>query len=167
MSKVLWVFDIDMTLADGTRRHAKAGPEPDRKRDMDAHNEWIRTVMTNTVEDPPVPELMVMARRMISDNVFTPTILVTARNNNLRMETVDWLKRVAQIGIMPPLHMRGSTDYRRSGDIKREVIKQAAANCEATSVVVVDDDERDELPQICREEGWLFLKAYINKGPKR
>lgn len=164
MSKQLWVFDIDMTIADGTRRHANAGPEPDRKRDVDAHQAWVRTVMTNTELDQPVPELMLMLRRMVADNKYTPTILVTARNNNLREETTWWLKNVAQIGIMPPLYMRGSTDFRKAGDIKREIIKQAAANCEATSVIVVDDDERNELPSICAEEGWVFLKAFINKG---
>src|ERR1019366_7090948 len=114
-SRFLFAFDIDQCIADGTLRHQKAGPEPDRNTDVKAHDIWVRTVMSNTETDRAVPEMMLLLRKLIADNVYTPVILVTSRNTLLRHETIDWLKRVAQIGIMPPLMMRGATDKRKAG----------------------------------------------------
>ena len=156
--QTLWVFDLDNTLSDGMRRFKAAGQEPNRDTQRDQYDVWLKKVMTNIHEDGPVSPMMLMFHRLYTD-AFTPTIILTARNEQHRDETNEWLKR--HFKIMPHLFMRPKSNFWPSGRLKESLIKDLLVRFECKDAVVVDDDPLEDLKPLCSKNGWLFLKVCL------
>lgn len=150
----LFVFDIDMTLANGARRKRYAGAEPNREKDPAAYNIWRDKINQNLDADEPVPGMVEMVRAM--EESGNSVVYVTARGSNLRSETREWLKRHGFPDCM--LWMRAETDLRPSAKFKEHIISKLRTS-EHEATVVVDDDERGELEEVCKRRGWTFLRA--------
>ena len=159
MSKILYIYDFDNVLSNGLAREHRAGPEPDRKRELARYHEWLDVVMKDFELDKQVPELMLLLRRTAYDS-FTPSFIVTARNEEHRKATEAWLKRY--FNPMPRLIMRPRLNEERSADLKEKIIKDLVEKTGATNVCVIDDDQRSEIQEVCKQNNWTFLKAFIS-----
>jgi hypothetical protein len=148
---MLVVIDIDGTIADGTRRFAYAGPEPDRERDVAAYEAWKTKVNAGIEHDSPVPGMKEFVCAVADQAVY-----MTARGSSLRAPTREWLRHNGFPDLL--IIMRAEEDYRPSAKYKEWAIERLLT-AEHESVVVCDDDERGELQAVCARRGWTFLKA--------
>lgn len=162
MSKLLYVFDLDNTLSNGTKRAKLAGAEPNRKTEREAYDVWLSKVMTDFHQDPHIPELMLLVHRLYTD-AYTPAVILTARNEEHREETQEWLNRFFKVP--PMLLMRPRHNVQPSGLLKEGIIKDLKARHDASHVTVIDDDERGDLQEVCKKNGWLFLKVCLPEAP--
>lgn len=159
-SRQLFIFDLDNCLSNGMRREKLAGPEPDRKREKEQHDAWLNVVMQNFEADKAVPELALLLRRLYLD-AYTPSFIVTARNEEHRDATERWLKRL--FNPMPILIMRPRFNVAPSALWKESIIRELIGRTGGSNVCVIDDDTRNELAPICSKNGWVFLKAILPK----
>jgi len=159
-NNILWVFDVDGVLCDNTKAAVAAGPEPDRARDKEQYSRWLETVMKDFDKHPPVGPIFLLLRRLYLD-AYTPAVLLTARNEEHREKTMEWLKRQFPSSPLPRLLMRPKDNLWKSARLKEEMIKDLVGVYEAGSVVVIDDDERDELREVCQRNGWIFMKPFL------
>jgi FMN phosphatase YigB (HAD superfamily) len=156
----LFVFDIDGTLADATRRFAKAGHEPSRG-DKAAYLRWLDEVQN---KDALLEDAQVRGMRDLVQGAskMGQIVYVTSREEKYRGVTLLWLHRN---GFPSPhlLYMRGADDWRSSGDLKEAIIKVLAIPYErgswGTGVIIVDDDPRGDVQEMAHRNGWTFLKA--------
>jgi hypothetical protein len=151
---MLVVFDIDMTIANGTRRALAAGPEPDRAKDPARYEAWKNAINAGVEHDMPIPGMLELVTAMADYNA----VYLTARGSDLRSQTRDWLKANGFPDLM--LFMRAQSDFRSSAKFKEYVIQKLIV-AEHESVIVVDDDERGELAKVCKLRGWTMLKAGV------
>jgi hypothetical protein len=152
----LFVLDIDGTLADATRRMQKAGPEPKREGNLDAYNEWLSKVQNHIslMNDKPVDGMVCFANAL---HKYGPTIYLTAREETYRETTRYWLDLHGFP--MADLVMRPPGNLEESGPLKEKIIRMALPTYNCTAAVVVDDDGRGDIEQVCKKNGWAFLKA--------
>lgn len=162
-SRVLYVWDIDGCLADNTKAAKLAGPEPDRTKEPEAYRAWVKVVMKDFEQFPPVPPLFILLRRLYTDS-YTPCVVLTARNEQHRPLTEEWLKKQFPSTWMPRLIMRPKENRWPSAKLKESIIKDLVVQYQATDVVWVDDDERAEMQPIASANGWVFLKTFLPKG---
>lgn len=158
----LCIVDIDDCITDGTRRAERAGPEPDRYLNPGGYEEWRNIINEGLEDDAPI----VAMRNLVTAVAAAPAtrlVYLTARGEELQQITRLWLIYHR----FPPgmLEMRTENDWRKSADYKAGTIEKLKREFKDTdSVLVIDDDKRDELRPICAQRGWMFLKAYIPEG---
>ena len=115
MTKPVYIFDIDGTLADITHRlhyikgkHVPGGPKPD----WDAFHDAMK-------HDAPICSVIKTAQ-MVGQH--SDVILTTGRREEWRQETQEWMERhnvpVAE------LHMRQPGDFRPDYIVKREAYEK-------------------------------------------
>lgn len=152
---MLCVIDIDDCISDGRRRAQLAGAEPNRQLDVAAYSRWCSTINRGIEHDVPVAGMCTFVQALAS-SAYAQVIYVTARGEDLRGLTEDWLKLHGFPRIQ--LFMRPRGDVRTSAAYKESVIsKQATADHEP--VIVVDDDVAGAMAHVCRRRGWTLLKA--------
>lgn len=156
MSKTLFVFDIDGTVADARARFAAAGKEPPRKNNV-AHTEWLSRVQdkNSLLEDKAVPGMLTLLWAVQSWGASA--IYLTAREEQWREVTEKWLKQ-REINFFP-IYMRPDGNQQTYAEFKRGVIATISAQQKNSAVVVLDDDPLGELQKVCKAQGWTFLKA--------
>jgi phosphoglycolate phosphatase-like HAD superfamily hydrolase len=112
---LIWVFDIDGTLADCTHRlhFIKADP-PD----------W-RAFFASVAQDAPIPHMVELVRALIRD-LHGPGIgFVSGRSDECRSATTKWLVDNISVAILgTPLYMRRAGDYRDDEVVKVELLEQ-------------------------------------------
>jgi hypothetical protein len=147
----IFVLDIDGTIADGRRRFIAAGQEPDREKEPEAYERWKAAVNAGIEHDVPVPGMLDFVRAVADQAVY-----MTARGSSLRAPTREWLKRHGFPDLL--VIMRAEEDYRPSAKFKEWAIERLLTS-DHEHVVVVDDDQRGELRDVCKRRGWTFLLA--------
>jgi phosphoglycolate phosphatase-like HAD superfamily hydrolase len=152
MNKTLYIFDIDGTLADCSRRYKKAGKEPSRKH-KPTYDSWVARVQNarTLMSDKPVPGMIDFVKSV------TFRRYVTGREQKWSTYTHNWLyKNNFPLG---PVNHRSNGDYRSNAQYKEEVIQRLVRLHRYTSVVVVDDDPKGDIEKMCKKNGYTFLKA--------
>jgi phosphatidate phosphatase APP1 len=153
----LYVIDIDGTIANASRRFAKAGAEPSRH-DRAVYDAWVRAVQDerSLLEDEPVPGMIGFVRALISE-YYNKVVYVTSREEKWRDVTMTWLSN-NEFPVLP-LVMRDNDDYSEGADYKETSIKFLKNLYDCNTVVVVDDDEKGTIEEKCHSNSWTFLKA--------
>jgi len=148
---MLYVFDIDGTLANGEIRFKLAGPEPLRS-DKEAYTKWVELVNTGVHNDVPVPGMDVLCDALYQHDC----IYLTSREEKLRVVTQEWLiNNGFPVGI--DLKMRPNDCWDDAADLKERIIKETlGAN---QSAIVFDDDEHGTIEAMCKKNGYTFFKA--------
>lgn len=161
--KTLFVIDIDGTISDASQRFKEAGPEPDRTTDVEGHDLWLKRVQSEilVIKDEPVKGM-----RNLLDCIYTVTvrqsevelIYLTARTEDLRQATELWLYK-NKFPMHADLFMRAVGDKSKSGIYKEQVIQREVKNKGYEAVVVIDDDPLGDIEEMCKRNGYTFLKA--------
>lgn len=149
----LFVLDLDGTLADASRRFAKAGKEP-RKRGP-AYTKWLKNVQSpkELLNDRPIPGTRDLARLLGNRAVY-----VTARSEIYRTVTSAWLAEHGYPSLA--LVMRPKRNRQSSGVFKERAIRGLVAGSESVeNVLVIDDDPTGGIEAVCHKNGWTFFKA--------
>ncbi len=109
MSRSVYVFDIDGTLADCSHRlhHIEKMPK-----------DW-RSFFAAVADDKPIGH-MVDACQSLSWRKLV--VFVSGRSEECRPATEDWLER--HVKLRGPLYMRAEGDYRDDAIIKIEILAQ-------------------------------------------
>lgn len=155
---MLLVIDIDGTIADGTARFAAAGPEPSRD-DVEKYKEWVRKVNTGIEKDKPVPGMQSLLRAVSNGAAWadvTPVYL-TGREEALRNPTEIWLNKHKFPSFK--LFMRPQGSWASNAELKEFAIRLLASANKYQEVVVIDDDEKGAIEEMCKRHGWTFQKA--------
>jgi hypothetical protein len=154
---MLFVIDIDGTVADGTKRFKKAGPEPDRSNKAE-YTKWVQAINTGIETDRLVigmKELCIsLSKGDAYRSIFNSVVFLTSREEKLRKTTQDWLDSCHLDGLK--LVMRPTGNWEDTAILKERAIHILA---EGKPVVVIDDDEHSTLEAVCKKNGWTFLKA--------
>jgi phosphoglycolate phosphatase-like HAD superfamily hydrolase len=125
---VIYIFDIDGTLADLTHRLHFIGPTPD----------WDAFFMAAT-DDKPIWEVITVARALKAAG--HRVIMVTGRSEISRDLTVEWLLKYR----VPchHLYMRTKDDHREDNVVKSELLdKVIEANHELETMGGVFEDRQ-------------------------
>lgn len=147
----LFVVDIDGTIANGRRRFIFAGDEPNRETEPGAYEQWKLRVNSGIEHDEPVPGMLDLVKAVQDRAVY-----MTARGSSLRAPTREWLRKHGFPDLL--CIMRAEEDVRPSAKFKEWAIQKLMTS-DHESIVVVDDDERGELEEVCKRRGWTFLRA--------
>ena len=143
----VWVFDIDGTLADNDhRQHLLEG-----KKDWDAF-------FALQHKDEPYQPVLDVLHALANDRPGDEVIIVTARDERFREETLEWLNRhIPWMSndkmYMRPLGHRGDDDK-----LKVQIIKTWLQRHPAYKVGAIFDD-RHRIIDAFREEGWYTFEC--------
>lgn len=152
--KTLFVFDIDATILDVSKRYLKAGMEPDRVVNPEEHQKWVKRVVGNSTIELPVKGMVDMVSALSSQDL----IFLTSRSESYRKVTTENLRFVLPIQFKPyQLIMREVTDNRPYSEYKEHTLTKYAQDYSA--IVVFDDDPEGKLQEVCKKHGWTFFKA--------
>lgn len=154
---VLFVIDIDGTIADAGRRFAEAGPEPSRDNKL-VYDAWVRAVQSpeSLSSDKPVPGMLALCRAL-GYYPFDHVVYLTSREERWRLVTEEWLTthKFPRLALI----MRGNGNYLEGGEFKESTIDTLMQTKNASDIVVIDDDGRGDIEDMCKRRGWTFLKA--------
>lgn len=156
--KTTYYIDIDGTIAQYQDRLRSAGPEPSRE-PFSTYQAWLDKIQTKEalLKDNVVPGMLNLVRALDFHSevrtVFDEIVYLTAREENLRPVTEQWLR--AKGFPKKELIMRPNNDLRENHIFKQDVIESKGS----TVNVMIDDDPSGKLQEICRSKGWTFLKA--------
>lgn len=154
---VLLIIDIDGTISNGKDRFTAAGPEPSRS-DREVYQAWVGRVQDkhSLLADEPVPGMSELIYGFIEGG-FNDAVYLTSREYKWAGVTMEWLAK----NNFPSLElvMRGETDYRESADFKEDKIKRLLKSYQCETAVVLDDDEKGTIEDMCKRNRYTFLKA--------
>lgn len=153
---MILILDIDMTLADGSKRLKKAGKEP-KKSNKRAYDKWLAKAQGPgmLMGDKPVKEMQELAELLEESNGSIH--YVTSRSEKHLEETAAWLKE--HYFPRAPIWMRKNDDYRPAAVYKEEVMEKITKLDGDANVVFIDDDPG--ITKLCRKHGWLHLMPFI------
>ena len=144
----VWIFDIDGTLADNEHRmhHLDNGKK-----------EWDAFFSKQHLDEPYQPVIDVL-HALANDRPGDAVIIVTARDERFREETLEWLnKHIPWIShdhmYMRPLGFRGNDDI-----MKVDIIKNWLTNNPGYKVGAIFDD-RHRIIDAFRNEGWYTFEC--------
>lgn len=162
---LLFIMDIDGTIAHAGRRFKEAGPEPMRD-NKEIYDQWVSSVQNkdSILEDAVVPGMidLVYSLRLNPNVMF---YYLTSREERWRDTTMRWLTRKGfaagnTFGHGEALIMRPNGDYSEVAIFKEQVIKRIQRwESGGMSVIVCDDDGQGTIEPMCKKNGWTFLKA--------
>jgi hypothetical protein len=157
---VLFVVDIDGTLADFGRRLVEAGPEPSRA-DKKVYADWVFKIQN---EDTLLADKPVQGMKELIEELgrWNEVVYLTGREEQWRKVTDTWLYENDFPGY--GLIMRPDDNYQETAQFKEDVIDDLIINYRPNSVVIIDDDQSGELEKMCKRRGWTFLKAMSGSG---
>jgi len=158
-----FIIDIDGTLCEYKRRMEVAGPEPERGTPQ--HWEWLDKIQLpeDLIKDNPIPGMKELVWAISTFCALKhglmehrEVVYLTARNENLRQATNDWL----QIHGFPELNlfMRPEHETVENHELKRSIIRAFRG-----TKVIIDDDPSGKLADVCLQEGWTFLKPITSR----
>jgi len=134
---MIYIFDIDGTVADGThRKHLIEG----EKKDWEAF-------YAASADDKPIFEVITVARAL--NAAGHGIVYSTGRPENIRYITTQWLRKYrVPIG---PTYMRAEKDHRESFVIKSELLDRVKAQHHIEIGGVFEDRQQDA--QMYRDRG--------------
>lgn len=147
---MILLVDIDHTLSDAAWRD-----------DMIIGGDWD-AYHTAGREDAPIQEMVELINGMADSGAMI--IGVTARPDKWRTQTMQWM--VKHFVQMHEILMRHDNNYRPSGDMKVELVKQRfGENLEkiptGTAVLFIDDNEK--VVEAVRALGITVLQCFAAK----
>jgi hypothetical protein len=148
---MLFVVDIDCTISDGTQRVKKAGPEPDRANEAQ-YIVWVQVINSGMEFDQAVPGMVPLITALADK---ARVIYATSREERHRQTTETWLK--VQGFPTAKLLMRPNDCWAATATLKEIMI--ASNRDSRETVVVIDDDEHGGIEEMCKRNGYTFLKA--------
>jgi hypothetical protein len=134
---VIYIFDIDGTLADCSHRLHFIQQKP---------ADWDSFFLA-CVDDEPIPEVIAVARAMFST---AQLFMLTGRSEAVRMETVNWLtcERVP----CDLLLMRKNGDHREDCIVKSELLDEVRKRFPEEEIAGVFED-RKQVVDMYRAKG--------------
>lgn len=156
MSHTLVVIDLDGTIVDAKKRFQLAGPEPDRRADVEAYDKWLGRVQSTALlsQDSPIKGMHALLWALQQSPCTC--LYLTARGEEFREVTGNWLTEHGFPAL--ELIMRQDDNKLSSVDFKEKMIKLAKWNTRATNVVVIDD--LPEIIDMVLVNGWTPLQAF-------
>jgi phosphoglycolate phosphatase-like HAD superfamily hydrolase len=153
MSNILYIFDIDGTIADMEWRIRRAGPEPDKK-NKKKYKAWLKRIQSKKMllEDVPVPGMKEMVNALKKHSVY-----LTARQEIYRDVTKKWLKMHGFPSLN--LYMRQKNDWNSNGVYKEAVILDLMEKMGYNVIVIIDDDPHGDIQKVCKVRRWTMIKA--------
>jgi phosphoglycolate phosphatase-like HAD superfamily hydrolase len=131
-----YIFDIDGTVADLSHRLHHIQKDP---KDWDAF-------FSECHLDKPIVHICDLARSLASS---APTLFVSGRSDQVRIET-DWWLRMVGLVFPTALYMRTAGDHRPDHLVKGELLDQILAYGWAP---IMAFDDRNQVVQMWRERG--------------
>jgi hypothetical protein len=151
-------IDIDGTLADISKRNAKAGVKPERKNRAE-YQKWLDLLQTpeDMLHDEPVPGMRSLLYHFVGAR--TVVVYLTGRSNNYEEVTKLWLRREGFPNF--PLIMRSTRDWRKASAYKEAKMKSFLRKMrkDEEPVLIIDDDGDGNCEEMYRRNGWTHLKA--------
>jgi hypothetical protein len=148
--KKVWVFDIDGTLADNEHR----------QHHLDGKKNWDAFFAEQHKDEPYQAVLDVLHAlafdrcKVLGDRV----IIVTARDERFRDDTLDWLHKHIEFDISDSVYMR-PLGHRGNDDVlKVDIIKQWLVDHPGYKVGAIFDD-RHRIIDAFRNEGWYTFEC--------
>ena len=162
MTLNLYAIDIDGTIANAVHRHALAGPEPKGKKTSKEYKKWIKTIMDHELmaQDKPVPGMLEMIEALHQEGHIV--VYITSREECHRDVTERWLDDHGFLESARALLMRPQSNLAADFELKEAEIDALVAEYRPDAVVVIDDDLRGTLVEVCKKNGWTFLKAFAS-----
>ena len=148
--KKVWIFDIDGTLADNEHR----------QHHLTGNKNWDAFFAEQHKDEPYQPVLDILHAlaydrvKMLGDKI----IIVTARDERFRDDTINWLNKHIEFDLSDSLFMR-PLGHRGNDDVlKVQIIKDwLAANPDFMVGAMFDD--RHRIIDACRAEGWYTFEC--------
>lgn len=146
---MLYVFDIDGTLADITHRRHLVATKP---------KNWPAFEARAPQDKPVWPIIAVLTELWKGDHDI---VIASGRGDNQRDATVRWLAQVANVPrTWYDLYMRRAGDYRADDIIKQEILNAITAKYGRKPDMVFDDRKR--VVDMWRRNG--ILVAQVDEG---
>lgn len=155
MRRILFLVDIDFTLACAAWRYEIAGPCPD-KSNRPAVDKWLADLQPHgeLLKDPPLQGVLDLINSIRGPHSI---VYVTSRSKKYFDETRNWLLKH---GAFPgPLYMREDDDYRSSRAYKEEVMLNLVEEAKPDLVIALDDDRDGDCSEMYLKHGWTHLKV--------
>lgn len=149
------IFDIDGTLSDVRHRlHYLEGEQKD----------WLG-FFSDMIDDPPIESVVwlnqTLSRSCFENNEFA-VIIVTARPDDYRNETLEWLKKHSVY--YNRMYMRNSGDFRADDIVKLEILQQILEDGYEPFLVI---DDRPQVVDMWRSYGISTLQCFSNESESR
>lgn len=144
---MIYIFDIDGTLADISRRLHHIQKEP---------KDW-RSFYADCADDQPIDAVVAVARAL---GAFNEIVMITGRSEEIRKETVDWLTdaRVPCHG----LYMREEGDHREDCVVKAEHLDDLILNNGRLQIAGAFED-RQQVVDMYRAKGLRVFQVAEGK----
>jgi hypothetical protein len=146
----LILFDIDGTIALGTKREHLLKPGPDGKINWDAYFLQCHT-------DEPIYRMQVLIASLSASANIT-LLFASGRPERIRFKTAAWLWDNYEVDVSGPypdyprrLYMRKDGDHRPDYIVKSEILDMIIVDYKTTPLMVFDD--RDSVVKMWRERG--------------
>jgi FMN phosphatase YigB (HAD superfamily) len=154
-------FDIDCTLADARWRLME--PEPVREQPPESrarYDAWLARCLAadKLVRDPAVPAMRRLAF-ILMQHGSTDVYFLTARNENMRTVTTQWLRQHDLFRGNARLIMNPIDNPLPVWEYKVQAIEQVARLKKPEMVLMVDDSGDARLHAGCAARGWTYLQV--------
>lgn len=159
MNTMLVMVDIDGCIVDARARYKKAGPEPKGSKTSAAYNKWVKTVMSHKmlVNDAPVPGMLDILGALHAEG--HAIAYVTSREEIHREITKAWLMQHGFWQLGDDLLMRPIGNLLPDHELKEMAIETLKDLYRPDGVVVMDDDLRGGMAEMCKRKGFTMLKV--------
>jgi phosphoglycolate phosphatase-like HAD superfamily hydrolase len=151
MNKV-WIFDIDGTLADNEHRQHHLEGE---------NKEWDAFFEKQHLDEPYQPVLDVL-HALANDRPGDAVIIVTARDERFRADTLEWINRHIPWMSSEDMYMRPLGDRGNDDLLKVKIIQNWLQRHPAYQVGAIFDD-RHRIIDAFRAEGWYTFECNQNR----
>lgn len=151
---MLVVVDIDLTLADCSKRIKKAGNPPARS-DSKEFEKWLKKLQQpkDMLKDPAVPGMYELVNSIRGQLSPVRLVYLTSRERSYYDVTKEWLDRNGFLE--GPVIMRETGDPATYHGFKEEVLKRLSKEANGHNIIVFDD--HPEMSEVCQRHGWVHL----------
>lgn len=161
----LYLFvDIDGTCTDGSgndrfvKHTLPEGVTEDRSNVVYLNHIKNITNPADIIKDRPIPEMRSLLSALAHSFEKVNIVYLTSRDVDLQDVSVQWFR---DNGFpYAPILMRMENDEQPYHLYKEQVVKTIVGeNVSWAQVILIDDDPRDGLVDVCKRNKWLLLKA--------
>lgn len=158
---MIWIIDIDGTLADWSDRSKRAGAEPPRENKA-AVQEWLDKLQSEEMLEADKPiEATKQIVCALSLNTSSKIYYLTGRSEQWRWVTRCWLQ---DNGFpLATLLMRENADWSSPAKYKSEEIKKLMSLHPGEQFATIDDDYSGDCENMYKNKGIMFLKVMGDK----
>lgn len=167
MISLLYIVDIDGTLADDRQRKLRAGKEPQRSNKSE-YLQWLAAIQNpiSLLNDATVPGMRRLLEGLtlhkMGSQEFPHIVYLTAREEKWRDVTCQWL---TEKGFpKAPLLMRPDNNWESTRILKEFFIKELLPTC--SQAIAIDDDGSGDCSEMYNELGIGHLHVRLPPLPK-